>query len=305
MTSARHHRRKGYPRHVRTFGMQTQSQHLTDPYGGMSKMAAQQLWQQMLGPMSTFLGIGAPAGSNKATKQQNRLDQATGPLGDVLRQFRGFETSIIPSAEQIGTQTAAQGSAAYQTLTSQIMDAMSQLPELQQVMGQALAGGQQGQELSSRYAEQAFSPVTGEDLYQGAARRLIQSMRPGEAARGMTGGAGQQAETDALSNLALQQGQNQNAMQQFALQQLGGASSNLAGLTGQAQQLGQAGVGLAGQQMQAVSQLAQFLQQAYGIPMEAMGGIISMLMGGMQPAQNLVTQTAPITLSSGHGMNIL
>lgn len=97
--------------------------------------------------------------------------------------------------------------------------------------GAAQGGAENAVQLAQRYAQQAASPIANEDLYQMAARRTLEQMRPGLASRGLeAGGAGAQAETDAARNLAYQFAANQAAQQQATLQGLQGATANLGGL---------------------------------------------------------------------------
>jgi hypothetical protein len=218
--------------------------------------------------------------------------------------------------------------------------------------GPAQQAAQGGVNLAQRFANQMASPIQGEDLYQQAARRVMQQVGAGAAARGLEGGgAGQQAQYEAMTNLANQFGQQQAANRQAALQGLTGATSNLGNITqqgitglegasqgvqqaaqGQAgiaglplpfvQALQQAGQGvqgaaqgganiamlgpqLAGQQANAIQQLGQTLMQQYGLPMQATGQLLNILTGGVQPGIALTQATAPITTSSGKGMNLL
>jgi hypothetical protein len=125
--------------------------------------------------------------------------------------------------------------------------------------GAAQTGAEQALGLAQRYAQQAASPIGGEDLYQVAARRVLGQVRPGLAARGLeAGGGGAQAETEALRDLTFQfaqqrAGQRQQTVQglQAAAQGLGGlqqqAITGLGGATGQLGQLQQAGLAGLGQ----------------------------------------------------------
>jgi RND superfamily putative drug exporter len=100
--------------------------------------------------------------------------------------------------------------------------------------GPAQQGAQTGVNLAQRYAQQAASPIQGEDLYQQAARRVMQQVQPGLAARGLeAGGAGAQALTEAQRDLAYQFAANQAQNRQATLQGLTGATSNLGNITQQ------------------------------------------------------------------------
>ena len=142
-----------------------------------------------------------------------------------------------------------------------ITGAEAQLARAQQLLGggAAEAGAGRGLELAQRYAEQAASPVSGEDLYQAATRRVLQQIRPGLAARGLeAGGAGAQAETDVLRDMAMQARAGQAGQRQQTLQGLAAQAQGLGGLQAQAQQnVGQAAQGLGGLQQAGLAGLGR------------------------------------------------
>jgi len=292
---------------------------------------------------------------------------------DLYSQYQAMLPGLQQTAAQgtAGAQSAldlARGAAQGPALTG-AQDALTRAQELLRG-GSAQTGAQSAVDLAQRYAQQAASPIQGEDLYQAAARRVMQQVQPGLAARGLeAGGAGAQAMTDAQRNLAYQFAADQAAQRQASLQGLTGATSNLGnlqqgaisgvnqaagnvgnitqqgitGLEGAAQGVqqaaqGQAALGqsmlpylqglqqgaqgiqsaaqqggqmammgpqLAGMQANAVQQLGQTLMQQYGLPMQATGQLLNILTGGVQPGLALTQATAPITTSSGKGMNIL
>ena len=136
-------------------------------------------------------------------------------------------------------------------------------------------------------------------LFQEASRNLLNTIRPGLAARGLEGGGeGQRAETDATRDLAFNFAQQQAAQQQAAVPLLGGAAQ-------QGAQLSAAGIPIAGQGMEAVGQVANLLEQQYGIPLQAVQSIMQLLTSPQQSAQGLISATAPIGLPSSKGLNIL
>jgi hypothetical protein len=96
---------------------------------------------------------------------------------------------------------------------------------------------------------------------------VLQQVRPGLAARGLeAGGAGAQAETDVLRDMALQARAQQAGQRQQTLQGLQAAAQGLGGLQTQAQQnVGAAAQGLGGLQQTGLAGLGQAatgLQQA-------------------------------------------
>jgi hypothetical protein len=255
---------------------------LANPYGGISQRLAGQEANQ-LGPLLQGFGVGFQG--PKEQRFENRLQNAQGPLADLIRQVQAFAPGVYGESQQIGQQTAARGEASYEALTNQINSALGALPQYQ-------AAGQQGLGYAQQYAKEAFSPTHDQPLYQEASRRLLDSIRPGLAARGLEGGgAGQRAETDATRDLAFNFAQNQ-----------AGREAQVPGMLGQAAQTGaglsQAGIPVANQGMEAVGQVAQLLQQQYGIPMQAIGSLLQMFTSPQQGAQGLVGATGPVPLSS-------
>lgn len=175
---------------------------------------------------------------------------------DLYRQMQG----LFPGLQQAGQQGM---SAAQQALTAAQgalggpaqQGAQAALARAQQLLsgGTAQAGAEQGVNLAQRFAQQMASPIQGEDLYQQAARRVMQQVGAGAAARGLEGGgAATQAQYEAMTNLAGQMAQQQAANRQAALQGLAGATGNLGNLQ-------QAAIGGAGQ---AAGTLGNITQQA-------------------------------------------
>jgi len=179
-----------------------------------------------------------------------------------------YMQGLMPSLNQAGQQgmTAAQ-----QALTA----------AQGAVGGPAQQAAQGGVNLAQRFANQMASPIQGEDLYQQAARRVMQQVGAGAAARGLeAGGAGQQAQYEAMTDLANQYGQQQAANRQAALQGLTGATSNLGNITQQGitglegasqgvQQAAQGQAGIAG----SILPFVQALQQGgQGVQQAAQGG---------------------------------
>jgi hypothetical protein len=179
-----------------------------------------------------------------------------------------------------------------------ITGAQAQLARARELMGggAAEAGAGRGLELAQRYAEQAASPIGGEDLYQVAARRVLQQVRPGLAARGLeAGGAGAQAEQEMLRNLTFQFAQQRGQERQQTLQGLQGAAQGLGGLQSQAlQNVGAAAQGLGGLQQQGlagVQQGVQGLQGAVGTQAQ-LGQTLLPYLQAMQQATQGIGQAA-------------
>jgi hypothetical protein len=259
----------------------TQDTTLASPYGQLPQNLAYAESNQLKPLLQAFgLGMGPRFG-----QFEQRLQGAQGPLGDLARFVQGFTGGVPGQAQQIGQQTAARGEASYETLTNQINQSLAALPQYQ-------AAGQQGLDYAQQYAKQAFSPVAQQPLFQEASRNLLNSIRPGLAARGLEGGGtGQRAETDATRDLAFNFAQQQ-------MQQEAGVPALLGGAAQQGAQLATAGIPVAGQGMQAVGDVANLLQQQYGIPLQAIGGIMQLLTSPQQGVQGLLGQVQPVPLSS-------
>lgn len=291
--SRRYHRAHRGPRHERffNFGNSSSTPTIVSPFGRMPQGLAHQLQGSVYGPWANLLGFGPGGNSPSAQKfagleQQLQSGQATGPLAGILSFLQGFEPGVPSQAQQIGSDAAARGSAAFTGLQGQIDNFLQQLPgfqdyvtqganltnqgaglvnqagglvnqgagllgqagsEIQQsfpALQQAAQTAGQGANYAQQFAQQAFDPTSQSPLYGAAATRLLNVLRPGEAARGMlTGGAGQQSEQDALQNLSFQFAQNQQGNQSQAIQNLLGAGQ---GLTGAGLGIAQGGQALGG-----------------------------------------------------------
>ena len=212
-------------------------------------------------------------------------------------------------------QTAAQGTAGSQEALGAARAALA---------GPQVGGAEQALQLAQRYAQQAASPIQGEDLYQQAARRVMQQVGAGAAARGLeAGGAGQQAQYEAMTNLAGQMAQQQAQNRQATLQGLTGAAGNLGniqqqgitGLEGASQGVQQAAAGQAALGQSMLPYLQALQQGAGGIQSAAQQGA-QMAMAGPQLAgmqanainqlgQTLMQQYGLPMQATGQLLNIL
>jgi hypothetical protein len=216
----------------------------------------------------------AQAGMPQYQQAVNQGLAATqGALGGA-QDLYGQAAAMLPGLQQTaaqGTQGAQQALNLAQQYTGgpQMTAAQAQLARAQGLLsgGAAQGGAEQALNFAQRYAQQAASPIAGEDLYQMATQRALQQMRPGLAARGLeAGGAGAQAESDVTRNLAFQFAQQQAAQRQATLQGLTGAAGGLGNIQSQAQQnVGAAASGLGNLQAQGLQGLqgaSQGVQQA-------------------------------------------
>jgi hypothetical protein len=229
----------------------------------------------------------------EAARQQ--LGGARGAYEQAQAQFPELQAL---SRQGVGAAQQALDLARGYTGGPAVTGAEAQLARARELMGggAAEAGAGRGLELARRYAEQAASPIGGEDLYQVAARRVLQQVRPGLAARGLeAGGAGAQAEQEMLRNLTFQFAQQRGQERQQTLQGLGAAAQGLGGLQSQAlQNVGQAAQGLGGLQqagLAGVQQGVQGLQQAVGAQ-SALGQTLLPYLQAMQQGTQGLGQAA-------------
>jgi hypothetical protein len=229
---------------------------------GIGQQVAQQGGQAVQGLESAIAAAQAqmPQWQQAATQGLQASQQGLTGAQGAFNQMQG----LMPSLNQAGQQ----GMTAAQSALAAAQGALG---------GPAQQAAQGGVNLAQRFANQMASPIQGEDLYQQAARRVMQQVGSGAAARGLEGGgAGQQAQYEALTNLAGGMAQNQAQNRQAALQGLTGATGNLGNITQQGitglegasqgvQQAAQGQAGIAGSLLpfvQALQQGGQNVQQA-------------------------------------------
>jgi hypothetical protein len=225
--------------------------------------------------------------------------QQLGGARSLYEQARGQLPALQALAQQGvgGAQQALELARAYAGGPA-IQGAEAQLARARELLGGGAAetGAGRGLELAQRYAEQAASPIGGEDLYQVAARRVLGQVRPGLAARGLeAGGAGAQAESEALRDLTFQFAQQRAGQRQQTLQGLQAAAQGLGGLQTQALQNVGAAAGGLGQLQQAgltgLGQAAGGLQEA-AARQGALGQSLLPYLQAMQQAGQGIGQAA-------------
>ncbi len=281
LDSRRYHRRRG-PTPTRWFNFSNASSdpRLISPFGSLpNKIAA----GENVGFSRPLQQGFAPRGGGPGTPTQGFIGQATPTLANV-----------IPSYTALGGQLTAGAQGAYGAYQGQIDQFLQQLPGFQQQAGAATAGGGEALDYARTAAKEAFSPLEGRALFQESAQRALAAMRPGEAARGalQTGAAGAQ-ENQAISDMAFQALQNEQANRQQAIQGLGGAAGNLGQLVGNQANIAGLGPQAAGSLFQAYPQLAQLLTQATGVPLEGANQALQFLTATQNPAYSLLRMVLP------------
>jgi hypothetical protein len=225
----------------------------------IGQQVAQQGGQAVQGLESAIAAAQAqmPQWQQAATQGLQAAQQGLGGAQGAYNQ----EQALMPSLQQAGQQ----GMTAAQSALAAAQGAVG---------GPAQQAAQGGVGLAQKFANQMASPIQGEDLYQQAARRVMQQVGAGAAARGLEGGgAGTQAQYEAMTNLAGQMAQNQAQNRQAALQGLTGATSNL----GNIQQQGITGLEGASQGVQQAAQGQSAIGQ----------GIIPFIQALQQGGQNV------------------
>jgi len=231
-----------------------------NPYGNLGTGVANQLQRGQFGPLNKYLGFDYNA------KDAAKLANANGPLADYIKQVQGFAPSVFGQAQNAGNQIAQQGQQSYDQLKNQV--------------SQSLSNNTNYQNLANQNVQDAFSPLRQSSLFQQTANNVLDPLRASQAARGLeSSGAAQAQEQNALQQLGLQFAQNQVGQQQSALQN--------------ANQISQAGPGIAQQGLQSIGQLGQYLSAQFGIPEQALSGLLSLLQGGNQGGLQLGQITAP------------
>jgi hypothetical protein len=265
----------------------TQSQTgVHSPFGGLPVGLASELRGAQLDPLIRGLGLGGDTRAQRGFEQ--RLSGATGPLADFIRGVRGFAPGVIGQSQGIGNQVAGQSQLDYNTLRSQIDQSLGALPNFQ-------AAANQGLDFARQSAVDAYSPVRQQALFQQTSRNVLDPLRQSQAARGLESqGGAQQQEQNVLQNLGLSFAQNQLGQQQQALQGLQSAGQNALGTS-------QAGIGIAGQYAPALQNLQSGLSQQYLAPLQASGGLASLLSGGISPGIQLTGATSPQLGTSSKG----
>jgi len=187
---------------------------------------------------------------------------------------------IFNQAQQAGTDIATRAPQLFGQFQSQVSDFLRQLPNFQR--------------MATGAAEQAFSPIASQALYQNALRQGLEGTQAGAAGRGLLDSGGAQAREETMGrDLAAQYAQNQFSNQQQAL---GGAA-----------QMGQAGIAPTQALFGALPQLGQALSAGYQMPMEALGNIFQMIMGAQNPRLALLQLIGPqvAQASRSSGWNVL
>jgi hypothetical protein len=272
------------------------SSDVVSPFGGLPFSNATRFNNQYSRPLALGFGMG---NGPRFERFQENLANAQGPLADFIRQGQAFLPTFQQGMQQVGQQVSQQGQQAFGGLQASIDQFMQQLPNYQGYVNQGAGGAQQALGRAQEMTDQAFSPIQDQALYQQASRNTLDAVRQGSAARGLLDqGAGQQAETDVLTNLALDFAQRGQANQLAATQNLANIGGQLGQLGGMGAQL--AAMGPQAQQMlyDAIPQLAQMLGAQYQMPFDALSQVGGFLASQQNPTLALLQATAPVLGSS-------
>jgi hypothetical protein len=266
---------------------------VVSPFGNMPFNLAGQTKRGFATPLSQAFGLGDPQ-NKQWQKFQAALGRGQGPLASFIQQATPITQSFLPGQQDLSKQLMSGAQSAYGGYQNSIDQFMKQLPGFQQTAATATGGGEEALKYSQGYAREAFSPLTGRAMYQEASRRMLAPAREAAAARGMLeGGQAQAGEQGMLSDLAAQALQNEQANQQAAVSQLGGAAGTLGQLVG-----GQAGIAGLGPQMQqqameAQQQQGRLLQAISQMPLQAAQQLMGFFQGAQAPSMALLSQVLP------------
>src|SRR5215472_14551331 len=287
----------------------------------------------------SFLGSLLPGlqqvGTDAATQGSQAFSGLQGQIDQFLNALPGFQTEAGNIFGSLGGQvnqylqqlpgfqkTAQQGTGAIQQGLGTVGQALGETGQAAGYGGQ-LAREAFGAGSPTSYAQQ-FDPQSQNALYQQSGNRLLNMLRPGEAARGLEqqGGA-QDAESQALRDLSFSFAQNQQGNQTQAIQNLlgaqagqGAALSPLLAAAGQTGNLGQA-QGALGQGLGTMAGLQSGLAQSGMGPIQqllgAIPGLVNLQGAGIGPAGQLLgaipglesLQTQPFQLPFGGLQNFL
>lgn len=282
------------------YGETSQEAHPTtvSPYGQLPYQQAGGVSSQFTNPLSAFFGIAPPESQGKRfARYQAQMGQIAGsdsPLAQYMRQAGTFLPQVFGQAQDVGSRIASMAPGLFDMLRQQIGGAMGALPGIQGQAGQ-------GAQMAGQAAEQAFSPIASQALFQNALRGSLESSRAGAGARGLLDAGGAQAQEDVMTrDLAAQYAQNQFANQQAAL---GGQQQALGTQAG----LLQMGPQFAQQLSAALPGLQQALMAGYQTPMDALQQVFQQFAAYQNPQLALLGLTTPQvgTTSEGGGFNII
>lgn len=281
-------------------GLQTSDPVTKSPFGNLPFEIAGGNRRGFSGPLAQGFGFGG--NERKYGRFMDELATAQGPTAEFIRQGQAFLPGYLPAVQQMAAGIGQQGQQGFDALSGQVNQFLAQLPNFQALMGNANQGLQQGVGYAQQAAEQAFSPIQSQALYQQAASNALDPARQGAAARGLLdSGAAQQSETDLLTNLATSFAQQQRADQLNATAGLTNAGLGAGQGAGMAAQL--AGMGPEAQALlyNALPQLFQSQQMATQLPFEALSQLGGFLQAQQNPSMALLQMVAPVVGNSSKG----
>jgi Chaperone of endosialidase len=264
------------------------------PFGELPFSIAGGIRSGFAGPLGRGFGFG---GGKKSP-----YGKGEGPLGTFIEQARPMLANYMPGQVDVSNQIMKGANSAYGGYQSAVDNFMKQLPGFQQTAASATGGGQEAMNLARRYSEDAFSALPGRASYQEASRRALAPAREAAAARGMLeGGQAQAGEQGILSDLAFQALQADQANQQAAIAQLGGAASNVGQLGANEAQIAGMGPAARGGLAQLYPQVADVLKTASGMPMDAMTNALNFLQSTQNPNFSLLKMVLPTVANKSMG----
>jgi len=265
------------------------------PFGNMSLLAAQRYGKQFSNPLSWGFGLGTGRRAQNFNDKLASGEYDDSPIAQYVMQGRELGPQLYGDAQKAGQDIASRAPGAFSAFNDQIQGYLQQLPELQDIATQAAQGSVDTTGRTNQMVDQAFEGIQNQALYQESLRRALEGSQPGAAARGLLDSGSQAGREEGMArDLSYQfAGDLQNQRLQ-ALQAQGSAQQNQQQLAGGAADLGQAGIGAAGQLMNALPGYAQLLMSGSQLPAQALGQFFSILSGAQMPTMGLQQSTQPV-----------
>lgn len=288
------------------YGTSSSTPTVVDPYGGMSAASYGRYQRNFARPAGQAFGFGFDPNSRFGQQLSSRA-QAGNPFAQYLQNTQGLIAPLQTDAARAGQEIATRAPGAFQGYMAQASDYLNNLlPQLQGQLGEArgaanLGGAQYGVDQARNFLQQAGSPVQSNALYQNALRQATQASQAGAAGRGLLDAGSTQGQQDTIArDLAAQYAQSQFANQQTALGGYGGAlgtqqnaGSLLGQLTNLGGQLGQSGIGVSQDMLQALPYYAQLLQSGSQLPFQTAQMLQNFFAATQNPNFQLGQATAP------------
>jgi hypothetical protein len=263
-----------------------------NPFGNQPYRIAGQQERRFAKPLVKAFGF-QPAGERFEARLARGLEENQ-PLAQLIASVREQVPGALDRSQEIGADIASRAPALFDSLQGQVDQFLQNLPNFQAAAGRAVGGAEKARGLAEQRASDISDPGRSSALFQQFADPALDIAAQRAAARGIAGtGAAQGEEEGLLQNLTRQFIMDQGAQQDAAAQNLAAISQGIAPLLGLQTGLGQAGIGAAQGQLDALSGLGQLLSQEFNLPMSTAQNVLGMLQGAQNPAMQLLQLVSP------------